>query len=92
MFTGSEEEFVNDEMVAAVKRYEKMIAEADRYYFDVHEFEVIFDHYFSQKKYKQATTVECTLFLATLQPLLLAFQPHHRRAPHCIEQDAEYWR
>ncbi len=54
MFTGSEEEFVNEEFVAAVKRYEQMMAQASRLYFDVHEFELIFDHYFSQKKYKQA--------------------------------------
>ncbi len=57
MYKGSEDDFVNDEMVAAVKRYEKMLADFTRYYFDVHEFEIIFDHYFSQKKYKQAKSV-----------------------------------
>ncbi len=57
MFTGSEEEFANDEFIAAVKRYEQMLAQAARFYFDVHEFELIFDHYFSQKKYKQAKEV-----------------------------------
>ncbi len=57
MHKGSEDDFVNDEMVAAVKRYEQMLDEATRYYFDVHEFEVIFDHYFSQKRYNRAKEV-----------------------------------
>lgn len=49
MHTGSEDDFMNDEMVSAVKRYEQMLVKARPYYFDVHEFEIIFDHYFSQK-------------------------------------------
>ncbi len=57
MYTGSEEDYVNDEMVAAVKRYEQMLVKATRYYFDVHEFEIIFDHYFSQKRYNRAKDV-----------------------------------
>jgi tetratricopeptide (TPR) repeat protein len=54
---GSEEEFLSDEMVAAVQRYEKMMDEATNYYFDVHEFEKIFDYYFGQKRYKLAKEV-----------------------------------
>jgi len=57
MHRGSEEDFVNDEMVAVVKRYEKMLEEATQYYFDVHELEIIFDYYFGLKKYKRAREV-----------------------------------
>ena len=53
MHTGSEDDFVNEEMVSAVKRYEQMLIKASPYYCDVTEFEIIFDHYFSQKRYFQ---------------------------------------
>ena len=57
MHKGSEEDFVNDEMVAVVKRYEKMLDEFAQYYFDVHELEIIFDYYFGLKKFKRAREV-----------------------------------
>lgn len=57
MHQGSEDDFINEEMVAVVSRYEQMLTEKTRYYFDVHEVEIIFDHYFNQKKYKPAKEV-----------------------------------
>jgi tetratricopeptide (TPR) repeat protein len=54
---GSEEEYLNEEMSAAVSRYETMVRESGSSYFDVHEFEIIFDYYFSQRKYRQARQV-----------------------------------
>lgn len=54
---GGEEDLINEEMLAAVSRYEKMLQESGSGFFDVHEFEIIFDYYFSQKKYKQARDV-----------------------------------
>ncbi len=73
----------NDKSEDAVRRYKKMLKEARTQYFDIHEFELIVDHYRSENRSDAALYA---LDIA-LKQHPSAFQLEHKRAEILLEKD-----
>lgn len=52
-----DEDPLNEEMAGVVSRFEKLSRTSRSYYFDVHEYEHLFDYYFEQEKYRKAEAI-----------------------------------
>ena len=69
---GRDSFWFDDEMLSSVSRYEEMLKNHTRHFFDVHEFEDIIDYYLDSENFTEAATA--ANYAARIYPRALSIQ------------------